>query len=190
MKKLEKVVGSWAPLLTEEFKKPYMKELSKKIAERKGSLFLEFYPKGDLFQVFKDSDPKNIKVVFVCDKPLLEDKILISLWEHSKGDCSILVAENYDWLVKQGILFLPKYLSWDEEDVHREWSTFTEAVLLQLTAKKDVLVVTSDMPLAKMLFEFRPWIDRISEHEPWSYIEQWLKKKHNFEINWSQGFVV
>lgn len=186
--KLEKIVGSWAPLLEQEFKKPYMKQLHKKIEEYRKNILEGFEPKGDLFEVFKRTPLEQVKVVIVVDTLVLNQSFLNQIEVELRDglDVNLTCQEDYWWLNEQGVMFLPRYLSWGKFGLHKEWESFTDQVILNITATdKPVLVVTSDMAVTQMLHTMRPYVDFISILNPWKDIDDWVTKHYKQEIKWS-----
>lgn len=178
------MVASWEPLIGEEFMKPYMMELYKAIEVYKNSFFTGFKSPKDYFEVFKRTPMERVKVVFVIDTPDFKPDYLVDIERELRDglDVNLICNPDYWWLHDQGIMFFPRYLSRDNNGVHKEWLNFTDAVLMKIT-ERPVLVVTSSSDVRCMLKEFRS-SKVISENKPWKQIDDWLLE-NNQQTNWS-----
>jgi uracil DNA glycosylase len=189
--KIVEIVGSWAPLLRDEFKEPYMMDLHKQIQHYKGNLMGEFFPKTDMFEVFKKTPMGQLKVVYIVDDPEFNPEHLHSI-EHElrKGfDVNLTCHNDYWWLHEQGVMFLPRYLSKGIEGLHAEWKLFTDKVILNIATASNpdhtILFVTNNASIRMMLDYMCPNTEIIGKLGTWNYIDSWIKLNHNVEIDWS-----
>jgi len=184
--KLDKIAGSWASILEEEFKKPYIKDISKNINEYKKSIIGGFYP-PNYFDVYKKSNISDIKVLIIVDT-IQFDPIHLSYIERQVCDgldLNLICKNNYDWLVEQGIMFFPRYLTWNDFDSHKEWEPFTDNLLLKITENNKILVITNQVSVIELLSEFRPFTTIKGKIGMWSKIDAWVKEHYKEEIKWN-----
>jgi uracil DNA glycosylase len=189
--KIAEIVGSWAPLLRDEFTEPYMMDLHKKIHYYKSNLMGEFFPKTDMFEVFKRTPMGQLKVVYIVDDPEFNPEHLHSI-EHElrKGfDVNLTCHSDYWWLHEQGVMFLPRYLSKGIEGLHIEWRVFTDKVILNIASvssyQRPVLFVTNNAAIRMMLKTMCPDVEIIGKLGTWNYIDSWIRLNLNAEIDWS-----
>lgn len=191
MSKIREIIGSWEPLLGREFRKPYMKTLHEKIEAHRRNVLEGFKPEGDLFEVFKKTPLEKVKVLFIQDTPEFNPKHLDSI-ESDLFDgfnLSVVSESDYWWLHEQGIMFLPRSLSWGNFGPHREWHVFTDEVILAVTGQdKPILVVTSNVAIQHMMWELRSYQDTIGEFHPWEHIGRWVNRNYNESVDWTPPF--
>ena len=189
MSKIEKIVGTWAPLIGGEFRKPYMKELHTKIEAKKKNKVLEgFQPEGDLFEVFKRTPLNKLKVIYVVDTPEFNPihlrDIEVELFDGFNVD--LTGHPDYWWLHEQGIMFLPRHLSWGNQGPHKEWKQFIDEVILAAAGMNDrILIVTNQSAIQKMLFAMHYPNNFVSKLRPWRYVDKYIENNFGEQINWS-----
>ena len=188
MSKIKEIVGTWAPLLEEEFKKPYMKKLYEKIQFRKKNVLDQFQPKeGDLFEVFKQTPLDKLKVIVISEDPQFDRNIPKEIEESMRDglDIEVAICGNFNWLCNQGVMFLPRRLSWGTQQ-HDEWLEFTDEVILKATSmERPVLVVTNSSTVIGMLDVLRRDVEFIGKINPWPDIDAWVKKHYKEDIVWT-----
>jgi len=189
--KIAEIVGSWAPLLRDEFKEPYMVDLHKKIQYYKNNIMGEFCPQGDLFEVFKRTPINKLKVVYIVDTAEFNPEHLHSIEKELRRgfDVNLTTHNDYWWLHEQGVMFLPRYLSRSVEGVHTEWKLFTDKVILNIATASNpnhpILFVTNNVSIRMMLDYMCPNTEIIGKLGTWNYIDSWIRLNHNEEIEWS-----
>ena len=193
---VEKVIGKWDSLIGKEFYKPYMKQLSKSINEKKNPLFGDkhFRSQEDMFHHFKKTDPSTVKAIIIEHTSKFNPDVLFDIEYDLRGlDLDLTSEKNYDFLYKQGIMLFPMCLSWDEIDgkvnaTHKEWYQFTEKVLLKLTEHRDNIIIACHIdPVSYMLADMRYGVKQIDRsYGSWRKIDQWCNAK-GWDINWTPG---
>ena len=182
---LEKVIGTWDPLIGPEFYKPYMKELQKTIEGHKKSFFSDYKQNEDMFHMFKSTPINKLKVVIVTQTDEFDSYFAYGIEDELLDgfDINIAATKNYKWLMEQGIMFLPRELTWGNPP-HREWHVFTDEVINIIAGNPDIMIVTHIQQvkdLVRNLHPNTPIYDFIS----WKNVDKWCKDKFNTEINWS-----
>lgn len=190
--KVAEIVGSWSPLLRADFMKPYMADLHKAIEERRKNLMEEFYPKGDLFEIFKRTPMDKVKVLYVIDDCEFNPCHLEDIeTELRRGfDVNLTLHKDYWWLHEQGIMFLPRYLSKGIGGHHKEWRVFTDQVILSICGEladvnKPILVVSNNAGVTGMLNALCPGTEIIGKLNSWNYIDNWIKLNYKETLEWS-----
>ena len=157
-----KISDEWKALLTEEFEKPYFKELSEKVREEylAGPVFP--HP-SKVFRAFELVKPEDIKVVILGQDPYhtpgVADGLAFSSLPGNRVPPSLLnifkeIADEFNtetstdpdltrW-AKQGVLLLNASLSVrsGEANSHQDygWHIFTDAVIRAISEKCDGVV--------------------------------------------------
>ena len=153
--------NSWDLILQDEMKKSYFKHIKEFIKEER--LIKTIYPSAnDLFNAFKLTDFKDIKVVILGQDPYHGEKeamglsfsvrrgvrtppSLRNIFKELKGDLNITRTDTdlSDW-AKQGVFLLNTVLTVekDKANSHKEigWEIFTDYVISQIDEKLDNVV--------------------------------------------------
>lgn len=186
---MQNLIGNWTPLLEEEFFKPYMHDISKKIEEYKTNPFLDIHPKDNNYFInFLKCPLDKCKVIYIVNNNKfhsgIKDEIERDLFDGF--NISLSTTLNYDWLLKQGIFLFPRALSWGSNGDHREWYDFTEQVLLKLSLERNVLFCTSANDVKILMFELRSLSTIIPQDIGcWYEIDKWIKENYNESITWT-----
>ena len=158
-----RIEPSWKEVLKEEFDKPYFAELSQKLKTeiRSGKII---YPKGsDIFSAFDRTPFQKVKVVILGQDPyhnpgeamglsfsVPKDKrippSLRNIYKELAEDLNIGIAQHGDlsaW-AQRGVFLLNAILTVEHKQAgsHRKlgWQDFTDAVIQQLSNKREGLV--------------------------------------------------
>lgn len=153
--------NSWDLILQDEMKKSYFKHIKEFIKEER--LIKTIYPSAnDLFNAFKLTDFKDIKVVILGQDPYHGEKeamglsfsvrrgvrtppSLRNIFKELKDDLNITRTDTdlSDW-AKQGVFLLNTVLTVekDKANFHKEigWEIFTDYVISQIDEKLDNVV--------------------------------------------------
>ena len=153
--------NSWDLILQDEMKKSYFKHIKEFIKEER--LIKTIYPSAnDLFNAFKLTDFKDIKVVILGQDPYHGEKeamglsfsvrrgvrtppSLRNIFKELKDDLNITRTDTdlSDW-AKQGVFLLNTVLTVekDKANSHKEigWEIFTDYVISQIDEKLDNVV--------------------------------------------------
>lgn len=153
--------NSWDLILHDEMKKSYFKHLKEFVKEER--LIKTIYPSAnDLFNAFKLTDFKDIKVVILGQDPYHGEKeamglsfsvrrgvrtppSLRNIFKELKDDLNITRTDTdlSDW-AKQGVFLLNTVLTVekDKANSHKEigWEIFTDYVISQIDEKLDNVV--------------------------------------------------
>ena len=153
--------NSWDLILQDEMKKSYFKHIKEFIKEER--LIKTIYPSAnDLFNAFKLTDFKDIKVVILGQDPYHGEKeamglsfsvrrgvrtppSLRNIFKELKDDLNITRTDTdlSDW-AKQGVFLLNTVLTveMDKANSHKEigWEIFTDYVISQIDEKLDNVV--------------------------------------------------
>lgn len=153
--------NSWDLILQDEMKKSYFKYIKEFIKEER--LIKTIYPSAnDLFNAFKLTDFKDIKVVILGQDPYHGEKeamglsfsvrrgvrtppSLRNIFKELKDDLNITRTDTdlSDW-AKQGVFLLNTVLTVekDKANSHKEigWEIFTDYVISQIDEKLDNVV--------------------------------------------------
>lgn len=153
--------NSWDLILQDEMKKSYFKHIKEFIKEER--LIKTIYPSAnDLFNAFKLTDFKDIKVVILGQDPYHGEKeamglsfsvrrgvrtppSLRNIFKELKDDLNITRTDTdlSDW-AKQGVFLLNTVLTVekDKANSHKEigWKIFTDYVISQIDEKLDNVV--------------------------------------------------
>ncbi len=153
--------NSWDLILQDEMKKSYFKHIKKFVKEER--LIKTIYPSAnDLFNAFKLTDFKDIKVVILGQDPYHGEKeamglsfsvrrgvrtppSLRNIFKELKDDLNITRTDTdlSDW-AKQGVFLLNTVLTVekDKANSHKEigWEIFTDYVISQIDEKLDNVV--------------------------------------------------
>jgi uracil-DNA glycosylase len=157
-----KIAPTWKSLLSDEFHKPYFREL---IAFVKNEYKTQtIYPKGgDIFKAFDCCDFNNVKVVIIGQDPYhgpgqanglcfsVSEGIrippsLMNIYKEIQNDLGKPIPASGDlerW-AKQGVLLLNATLtvksSVPGSHQSRGWETFTDAVIKKISTEKEGVV--------------------------------------------------
>ena len=157
-----KIEQSWKACLADEFEKPYFRQLTDFVREEyeKGAV----YPSGEyIFNAFNHCPFDQVKVVLLGQDPYHEPgqahglcfsvregvrfpPSLINIFKEIRSDLGTAVPKNGDltrW-ADQGVLLLNATLTVRAHTAgshqHKGWETFTDAVISQLTSRRELLV--------------------------------------------------
>ena len=153
--------NSWDEVLQEEMKKSYFKNIKEFVKEERLSKTI-FPPAQDLFNAFKLTDFKDIKVVILGQDPYHGEKeamglsfsvrrgvrtppSLRNIFKELKEDLGIERCDTdlSDW-AKQGVFLLNTVLTVekDKANSHKDigWEIFTDYVIKQINDKLDNVV--------------------------------------------------
>lgn len=146
--------NDWLPVLEEEFKKPYYRELYKFVREEYNTRQI-FPPSEDLFNAFHFTPFSDVKVVILGQDPYHEPgqahglcfsvkpgiKIpasLVNIYKELQDDLGCRIPNNgyLEKWARQGVLMLNTVLTVRAHEAfsHKErgWETFTDAVIEKL----------------------------------------------------------
>ncbi|WP_209329292.1 uracil-DNA glycosylase [Lunatimonas salinarum] len=157
-----KIENSWKEVLSEEFFKPYFKELTDFVREEYQTKSI--YPKGsEIFNAFWKCPFDQVKVVILGQDPYhgpdqahglsfsVQEGIpfppsLLNIFKELKADLDLPIPANGNlerW-AKQGVLLLNATLTVEASRAGshqgKGWETFTDAVIHQLASKKTGLI--------------------------------------------------
>ena len=150
--------NDWAEALKEEYRKPYYRELYKKINEEYRTREI-FPPSDEIFSAFHLTPLKNVKVVILGQDPYHNDgqahglcfsvkpdveipPSLVNIYKELHDDCGCYIPDNgylTKW-AKQGVLLLNTVLTVraHQANSHKEigWEQFTDAAI-KVLAEQD-----------------------------------------------------
>lgn len=157
-----KIASTWKSLLSEEFDKPYFKELTEFVRNEYKTQTI--YPRGlDIFKAFDRCDFSNVKVVIIGQDPYhgpgqanglcfsVSDGIrmppsLMNIFKEIRNDLGKPIPASGDlerW-ASQGVLLLNATLTVKANSPgshqNRGWETFTDAVIKKISDEKDGIV--------------------------------------------------
>lgn len=156
------IEAAWKKTLTPEFSKPYFKELANFV--KKEYKQNTCYPKGsDIFAAFDNCPQDNLKVVIIGQDPyhgpgqanglcfsvhedVAHPPSLINIFKELAVDCDKIYPKSGDlshW-AKQGVLLLNATLTVRAHQAAshqgKGWETFTDAVIQNISDKKENIV--------------------------------------------------
>jgi uracil-DNA glycosylase len=153
---------SWRPILIEETKKPYYKELQKFVAEERRK-FTVFPPEEEVFSALHLTPYEQVSVFILGQDPYHDHgqahglcfsvrpgvpapPSLVNIFKELQSDLGCKIPNN-GYLVpwaKQGVLLLNAVLTVraHQANSHKDkgWETFTDAVIKAVNAKTDRVV--------------------------------------------------
>ena len=153
--------NSWDEILRDEFKKSYFRCIKEFIKEERKNKVI-YPPKEDLFNAFKLTDFKDIKVVIIGQDPYHGEKeamglsfsvrkgvktppSLQNIFKELESDLNIKRTNTdlSDW-AREGVFLLNTVLTVekDKANSHKEigWEIFTDFVIKQISEKLDNVV--------------------------------------------------
>jgi len=157
-----KIADSWKPILKDEFKKPYFKELIGFVKNDYENHTC--YPKGSqIFAAFYFCSFDDLKVVIIGQDPYhgvgqahglcfsVNDGIthppsLINIFKELKTDLGLLVPSsgNLERWAKQGVLLLNATLTVRAHQAgshqNKGWEQFTDAVISKISEQKEDII--------------------------------------------------
>jgi len=157
-----KIASAWKSLLSDEFGKPYFKELIAFI--KKEYKAQTIYPKGnDIFKAFDRCDYSDINVVIIGQDPYhgpgqanglcfsVSEGIrippsLMNIFKEIRNDLGkpIPLSGDLERWAKQGVLLLNATLTVKANapgsHQNRGWETFTDAVIKKISEERDGIV--------------------------------------------------
>ncbi len=157
-----KIASTWKSLLSEEFDKPYFKQLTEFV--RKEYKTQTIYPRGlDIFKAFDRCDFSDVKVVIIGQDPYhgpdqanglcfsVSDGIrfppsLMNIFKEIRTDLGkpIPVSGDLERWASQGVLLLNATLTVKANSPgshqNRGWETFTDAVIKKISDEKEGIV--------------------------------------------------
>ena len=157
-----KIASTWKSLLSEEFDKPYFRELTAFVKNEYKSQTI--YPRGlDIFKAFDRCDFDNVKVVIIGQDPyhgpgqanglcfsvcegMRFPPSLLNIFKEIRDDLGKPIPASGDlerW-AKQGELLLNAKLTVKAKSPgshqNRGWETFTDAVIKKISDEKEGIV--------------------------------------------------
>lgn len=152
----DKIPNSWMPFLSNEFNKPYFKELERKIEDEYKNFTI--YPtKENIFNSISHANPEDIKVVILGQDPYIKEnqahglsfsvqdgvpfpKSLTNIFKELSSDigCKTPTSGCLEKWAKQGVLLLNTILTVRENSTNSHisygWQNFTEQILRTVIA--------------------------------------------------------
>lgn len=157
-----KIASTWKSLLSEEFDKPYFRELTAFVRDEYKTQTI--YPRGlDIFKAFDRCDFDNVKVVIIGQDPyhgpgqanglcfsvcegMRFPPSLLNIFKEIREDLGKPIPTSGDlerW-AKQGVLLLNATLTVKANSPgshqNRGWETFTDAVIKKISDEKEGIV--------------------------------------------------
>ena len=157
-----KIASNWKSLLSEEFEKPYFRQLTEFVKNEYKSQTI--YPKGvDIFKAFDRCDFSDVKVVIIGQDPyhgpgqanglcfsvgagIRMPPSLLNIFKEIRDDLGKPIPASGDlerW-AQQGVLLLNATLTVKANQPgshqNRGWETFTDAVIQKVSQEKDGVV--------------------------------------------------
>lgn len=157
-----KIASTWKSLLSEEFEKPYFKQLTEFVRNQYKSQTI--YPRGaDIFKAFDRCDFSDVKVVIIGQDPYhgpgqanglcfsVTDGTrfppsLMNIFKEIRDDLGKPIPASGDlerW-ASQGVLLLNATLTVQANapgsHQNRGWETFTDAVIKKISEEKEGIV--------------------------------------------------
>ena len=157
-----KIASTWKSLLSEEFDKPYFRELTAFVRDEYKTQTI--YPRGlDIFKAFDRCDFDNVKVVIIGQDPyhgpgqanglcfsvcegMRFPPSLLNIFKEIRDDLGKPIPTSGDlerW-AKQGVLLLNATLTVKANSPgshqNRGWETFTDAVIKKISDEKEGIV--------------------------------------------------
>ena len=153
---------SWRPVLIEETRKPYFKQLQKFVAEERQK-YTVFPPEAEVFSALQLTPVEKVSVLILGQDPYHDDNqahglcfsvqpgvsippSLLNIFKELKEDLGYRIANNghlTHW-AEQGVLLLNAVLTVQahQANSHKEqgWERFTDAVIEAVNAKTDPVV--------------------------------------------------
>lgn len=153
---------SWRPILSEEMRKPYFKELQEFVTEERRK-FSVFPPEADVFSALYLTPYEKVSVFILGQDPYHDDgqahglcfsvrpgvskpPSLLNIFKELKTDIGCRIPDNGHltrW-AEQGVLLLNAVLTVQAHQANshkdRGWETFTDAVIQAVNAKTDPVV--------------------------------------------------
>jgi uracil-DNA glycosylase len=153
---------SWKEVLSDEFQKPYFKQIKRTLIEEKSKC--NVYPPGKLiFNAFNQTPFDKVSVVIIGQDPyhgpgqahglcfsvpegIPQPPSLINIFKEINADLGIPVPKtgNLEKWAKQGVLLLNAILSVRQNAAgsHQKigWGTFTNQVIKTISDKKDGII--------------------------------------------------
>ena len=157
-----KIASTWKSLLSEEFDKPYFRELTAFVRDEYKTQTI--YPRGlDIFKAFDRCDFDNVKVVIIGQDPyhgpgqanglcfsvcegMRFPPSLLNIFKEIRDDLgkSIPTSGDLERWAKQGVLLLNATLTVKANSPgshqNRGWETFTDAVIRKISDEKEGIV--------------------------------------------------
>jgi len=157
-----KITKSWQTVLQEEFSKPYFKELTKFVKQAYKNNTC--HPKGNqIFNAFNSCDFNDLKVVIIGQDPyhgynqanglcfsvndgVLHPPSLVNIFKESHSDIGKPIPNSGNLIswAQQGVLLLNASLTVKANNAgsHQKqgWEQFTDAVIQQISDKKENIV--------------------------------------------------
>ena len=157
-----KIASTWKSLLSEEFDKPYFRELTSFVRDEYKTQTI--YPRGlDIFKAFDRCDFDNVKVVIIGQDPyhgpgqanglcfsvcdgMRFPPSLLNIFKEIREDLGKPFPTSGDlerW-AKQGVLLLNATLTVKANSPgshqNKGWETFTDAVIKKISDEKEAIV--------------------------------------------------
>lgn len=157
-----KIASTWKSLLSEEFDKPYFRELTAFVRDEYKTQTI--YPRGlDIFKAFDRCDFDNVKVVIIGQDPyhgpgqanglsfsvcdgMRFPPSLLNIFKEIREDLGKPIPTSGDlerW-AKQGVLLLNATLTVKANSPgshqNKGWETFTDAVIKKISDEKEGIV--------------------------------------------------
>ncbi len=157
-----KIASTWKSLLSEEFDKPYFRELTSFVRDEYKTQTI--YPRGlDIFKAFDRCDFDNVKVVIIGQDPyhgpgqanglcfsvcdgMRFPPSLLNIFKEIREDLGKPIPTSGDlerW-AKQGVLLLNATLTVKANSPgshqNKGWETFTDAVIKKISDEKEGIV--------------------------------------------------
>jgi uracil-DNA glycosylase len=153
---------SWHPVLSEETRKPYYKNLQAFVAEERQK-FTVFPPEAEVFSALQLTPIDQVRVLILGQDPYHDDNqahglcfsvppgvrippSLLNIFKELKTDIGCTIPNNgylTHW-AEQGVLLLNAVLTVQAHQANshqgRGWETFTDAIIQAVNAKTDPVV--------------------------------------------------
>jgi uracil-DNA glycosylase len=157
-----KLPGSWHPILSEEFEKPYFRQLWDFLMEERKTQTV-FPPEEDMFSAFELTPYQDVNVLLLGQDPYHDDNqahglcfsvkpgikpppSLVNMYKELKDDVGFRIPNN-GYLVhwaEQGMLMLNAVLTVraHSPNSHKDkgWENFTDAVIRKVNEKTDTVI--------------------------------------------------
>lgn len=153
---------TWRPILIDETRKPYFKDLQRFVAEQRARVTV-FPPEDEVFAALHLTPIEEVKVLILGQDPYHDDgqahglcfsvrpgvaipPSLLNIFKELRSDMGCKIPNNgylTPW-AKQGVLLLNTALTVQAHQANshqgKGWETFTDAVIAAVNAKTDLVV--------------------------------------------------
>ena len=156
------IAGTWAKVLNPEFKKPYYKELYRKVNEEYRTYRI-YPPAGDLFNALHFTPLEQVKAVILGQDPYHEEgqahglcfsvrpdveipPSLVNIYQELHDDLGLYIPDNgyLEKWARQGVLLLNTVLTVRAHRAHSHagigWEQFTDAIIKAVDEKEEPVV--------------------------------------------------